>query len=227
MNLAELLLAMSGSGLRLHLLPSDCVEVTGPMDRLTGEMKNALIENKSRLVEILAVREAADERDAIQWLDSLPESDAKEAIGQFVQDWTEISGGDRLLVVDTEAAGDEIAAPDPCPGCGGIERWQDVTGDLYCPECKPPRAGARLRERAERIRRRHPRGANDGENSHPHVEKYPCYSQVGDIRPETATPESTTAEPRLMCNRCGRVSVVRGQPGRPEGLCFRCWSTRR
>lgn len=37
-------------------------------------------------------------------------------------------------------------------------------------------------------------------------------------------PADILADPVPICGDCGRAPVVKGQPGRPEGLCFDCWS---
>lgn len=39
-------------------------------------------------------------------------------------------------------------------------------------------------------------------------------------------PDSILAAPVPTCSNCGRLRVVGGQPGRPSGLCFRCWGKR-
>ncbi len=36
-------------------------------------------------------------------------------------------------------------------------------------------------------------------------------------------PSDILADPIPICGDCGRESVVKGQPGRPDGLCFQCW----
>jgi hypothetical protein len=49
------------------------------------------------------------------------------------------------------------------------------------------------------------------------------------VFPETwpaAVPSGILADPVTNCSDCRR-RVVGGQPGRPSGLCFRCWSKRR
>jgi len=45
-------------------------------------------------------------------------------------------------------------------------------------------------------------------------------------RPVAAVPLGILADPVTNCSDCGR-RVVGGQPGRPAGLCFSCWSKRR
>lgn len=45
--------------------------------------------------------------------------------------------------------------PVACDQCGGLERWQDLGGGWHCASCDPPLAAQRVRERAERIRRRY------------------------------------------------------------------------
>jgi len=39
-----------------------------------------------------------------------------------------------------------------------------------------------------------------------------------------AVPSEILAAPVPTCNGCGRRAVVCGQPGRPLGLCFSCWT---
>jgi hypothetical protein len=41
-----------------------------------------------------------------------------------------------------------------------------------------------------------------------------------------AVPADIVADPVPICGDCERESVVKGQPGRPEGLCFGCWMKR-
>jgi hypothetical protein len=39
-------------------------------------------------------------------------------------------------------------------------------------------------------------------------------------------PKEIIADPIPTCSDCGQVPVVPGQPGRPLGLCYSCWSKR-
>ena len=45
--------------------------------------------------------------------------------------------------------------PEPCPVCGTLEMWQNMTGRWRCMKCDPPRKAIRLLERTKRIQRRY------------------------------------------------------------------------
>ena len=45
--------------------------------------------------------------------------------------------------------------PEECDQCGGLERWEDLAGGWHCALCDPPVRAQRIRERAEKLRRRH------------------------------------------------------------------------
>jgi hypothetical protein len=68
--------------------------------------------------------------------------------------------GRRGIVRDDVADLTIIDVPTPCSGCGGLERWQDVTGTWRCPVCSPPSPrAALLRLQAAAARTRYPRRA--------------------------------------------------------------------
>ena len=54
---------------------------------------------------------------------------------------------------------EDLVVVDPirCDGCGGLslDLWQDLRGGLHCLRHDPPVVAQRLRQAAERIRRRH------------------------------------------------------------------------
>jgi len=118
------------------------------------------------------------------------------------------------------AAGLEIIDAQPCPMCGGLERWQALAGGGHCSTCSPATpTGERLRRLAAELRERYPvaREAN--------LQPQPVTA------PRTwppAVPDGILADRIPTCSDCGRPrSVVPGQPGRPSGLCFACWGKRR
>lgn len=85
---------------------------------------------------------AADRRDLP------PEPDAA--------DWTAYRTPDgRCGWQRSDLAGCEIVDLQPCPTCGGLERWQDLAGGWHCEQCEPRTAGPRLRELAARLRARY------------------------------------------------------------------------
>lgn len=134
-------------------------------------------------------------------------------------DWQEYldADGGRCLV-RSDAAGLEIIDVEPCPRCHGIERWQDLPGNWHCERCEPRTQATLLRQRGAELAR--------------------CclpVPQVG-VQPQPVTvprtwppvvPPEIIAAPVPNCNACGRAAVIPGQPGRPAGLCFDCWSKRR
>ena len=132
-------------------------------------------------------------------------------------EWLEVTDPDgwRCLVRADAAELEIIDVPTPCPNCGGIVFWWDVAGGVHCERCSPmPTTGQRLRTRAAELR-----------------ERYPVIRDA-DLQPRPAVPrtwppvvpDSILAAPIPRCSDCGRRAVVPGQPGRPAGLCFDCWS---
>ncbi len=48
---------------------------------------------------------------------------------------------------------DEVVEPlDPACECGSLMFWWNSYGDQRCMECDPPKGGAKLREKAARLR---------------------------------------------------------------------------
>jgi hypothetical protein len=74
-------------------------------------------------------------------------------------DWSEFTtpdgrhGWQRADVTDLQV----IDLPGPCPSCGGIVFWWDVTGGRHCEACSPRTRAIRLREHAQRLRERYAR----------------------------------------------------------------------
>jgi hypothetical protein len=61
------------------------------------------------------------------------------------------------VVVTTAEPDDDreiVAPPAPCLQCGGFMFWWDIAGGVHCMTCEPAVRSARVREQAERIRRR-------------------------------------------------------------------------
>jgi hypothetical protein len=56
-----------------------------------------------------------------------------------------------------DLAGCQVVDLQPCPNCGGLLVWWDVTGGRHCEDCSPTKAGPRLREVAQRLRERYAR----------------------------------------------------------------------
>ena len=111
------------------------LHIDAPKGELTPKILESLKAHKPELLKILQVDENVWE--AAEWLER-----------------TDLDGW--RVIERADVAGLEIIAPPlPCESCGGIEVWQDVTGGLHCPTCRPPNPRARiLRERANRLRQR-------------------------------------------------------------------------
>ena len=125
----------------------------------------------------------------------------------------EVSGTGGLVRCDV-AGLDTTFLPEPCPACGRLERWEDLAGGWHCERCEPRTRAIQLRQRAAELR-----------------ERYFVMGEVA-VLPQTVTvavtrdsvvPSEIIADPVMVCRDCGH-SVVPGQPGRPSGRCFGCWS---
>ncbi len=122
--------------------------------------------------------------------------------------------------VRADVADCEVVDLQPCPNCDGMVSWWDAAGGAHCEACSPaPGRGQRLQQRAAELRGRYPA------------------TRQGELQPRSLTvprtwpaavPSEIIADPIPTCSDCGRPrSVVGGQPGRPLGFCFSCWSKRR
>ncbi len=73
-------------------------------------------------------------------------------------EWLELTDPDgRRCLVRSDAADITIIDLQPCPVCGGLERWQDLAGGWHCERCEPRTRATWLREHAQRLRERHER----------------------------------------------------------------------
>jgi len=85
MTLPELLQSLSVSGFSLRLFGCTAVEITGPMDRMTDAMRDALREYKPSLLELLKPR-AAGWEEPLTW--------AKVRDGVSLDDWLIVDKAD-------------------------------------------------------------------------------------------------------------------------------------
>ena len=109
------------------------LELTGPRQRLTSELRQAIRDNKTALVGLLQPSYEAAEREAIRWADT-PEADV--ALEEALADW------DSLPI-----------PPNACSKCGSsLFRW-DIHRNRHCVACNPGQS-ERVRRLAESIRER-------------------------------------------------------------------------
>ena len=104
-----------------------------PQDALTPEMIGRLKIHKAALLAILGASGGPGER----FKDNTPVAGSGSVAGSVVE-WE-----------------DCVEPPEPCSSCGGISFWWNPLGDRRCMTCKPPATARKLRNHAQRIRRRH------------------------------------------------------------------------
>jgi hypothetical protein len=124
-------------------------------------------------------------------------------------DWTERETADGWTFERADMVGLEtIDVPTPCPQCRGIVFWFDVFGGAHCEVCCPPRPRVEQQQhRAAQFPRLQP------------------VARTREFESSAATvPQDIIADPIPICSDCQKRPVVRGQPGRPAGLCFDCWT---
>jgi hypothetical protein len=124
-------------------------------------------------------------------------------------EWTERETAYGWTYERADAAGlDIVDIPAPCPECGGIAFWFDLAGGAHCEACSPPKSSTKsLRERAAESHQLH------------------SVTRTPDHQPSTVrVPSEIIADPIPICRDCQRRPVVSGQPGRPAGLCYECWT---
>lgn len=213
---AEILAECQAHGIILQPLPGGRLDVDGPAGELTPELLQRLRDHKAELLALLAGG-TQDGRPEGQDHGAGDPQDLQPIDGDAAK-WQPYSTPDGRcgIVRDDLADMTIIDLPTPCSGCGGIERWQDLTGTWRCPVCSPPGTrAALLRLQAAAARTRHPVTRDRG--------------TTPTVAPRTrpaAVPVGILADSVTTCSGCGRVPVVPGQPGRPVGLCFSCWTRR-
>ena len=147
MTAAELLTECNARHIALQAQGGQ-LDIDAPAGELTDELLQRLREHKAELLTMLQPQ-------------NLPSGDRHGADGaQDVQpqdsdagDWLDVTDPDgrRCLVRSDAADLQVIDLPAPCPVCGGIVFWWDVTGGAHCEHCEPRTRATWLRERAERL----------------------------------------------------------------------------
>lgn len=108
--------------------------------------------------------EAAAEREAIRWVERLPDAEASEIVQEAIADWRSIVDGGGDETPADAGTGDpgwhweqDTVDPDevpPCPACSSLIAWQAMTGVWHCLLCDPPRTADRLRRQARQVEQR-------------------------------------------------------------------------
>lgn len=216
-ELAALGVTLAGDGDRLRF---------HPRDRVTGELLARLRTHKG---ELLAMLQPGRPGNGYTTQGTTGQTGVvSPAVPQDLQPHGDAAGpvaassGSQPL-----PGGDPLGADGPQDGDAGD--WQeyittdgrrgwvrlDVAGLEY--HDLPSPGAQRLQDEARRLRAR-------------------CPVTAADLQPQAAAPVRTwppvvpsgiIAAPVIICGGCGRLRVVPGQPGRPFGLCFGCWSKRR
>ena len=136
----DILSTIRQAGGRVLVLDGD-LQVVAPAGTLTPEAVGVLREHKPDLIRLLPDAE----REAIQWVEGLPPTEAAVVVEQAVREWTAIVGTPEP-VLDQDDGSDpwEAAAePIPCRQCGGITAWWDLVGKRHCLACDLPRVTER------------------------------------------------------------------------------------
>ena len=102
------------------------LRVRVPSGLLTQAERSILAENKAEIVKLLASTTAGPAAE------------------------TPVVG----TTAETDLDREIVVPPPPCLQCGGFMVWWDIAGGVHCMTCEPAVRSARVREQAERIRRR-------------------------------------------------------------------------
>jgi hypothetical protein len=181
---SDLLALCDAQGIRVQALPDGRLDVDAPEELLTPELVEALRGCKAELLTMLAggperigtgmvagdprdgapvagaprdgAPVAGDPRDGAPVAGD-PRDGAPVIDPQDPPDFLEVieADGRRIWQRPEMVALEVIDFPDPCPVCGGIERWQDLVDGWHCERCEPRTAGPRLRELVQRLRVRY------------------------------------------------------------------------
>jgi hypothetical protein len=82
--------------------------------------------------------EAEAEREAIQWLESMPDAEAQDVIDAAIAEFDSITGCDAETCEQSEQSEQSLVEPSPCAKCGSISCWWDGLGSRHCDQCDPP-----------------------------------------------------------------------------------------
>ncbi len=132
MTLSELFNALGSLGLSLRRADGDQIEVVGNATALTAEIKAALSENKTSLLDLLPV--ADPEGDAIRWAEALPDDDADTIVADAISEWQEIvtwDPWDHISDQDRDYLTGPRNYPLPCAFCGGRSRHSEPCKILH------------------------------------------------------------------------------------------------
>ncbi|NLX95980.1 MAG: hypothetical protein GXY83_07375 [Rhodopirellula sp.] len=153
------------------------VRIEAPPGLLSDRDKQILADHKQDLLRLLGPAEttivADPEREAIQWIESLPPAEAEQVVETAIREWREIVGATETEAVETPVVDqveativvspieatevveweDGIEPPPPCDKCGSLELWETVGGSWHCQRCDPPIRSEMLRLRARRLRK--------------------------------------------------------------------------
>lgn len=119
---------------------------------LTAEDMSVLARHKADLVPLLArpVRSKdSEDREAIQWIESLSPEESEEVLKRATSDFDLIVAEDQSL---DDWLVENTVSPLVCEQCGYLDRWQDLADGWHCLLCDPPVRAQKLRQRAERNR---------------------------------------------------------------------------
>ena len=153
------------SGGSVVVLDDGRLRIEAPPGTLTDQDRQVLARHKQDLLRLFAPVEPVvvdpyldQERQAIQWVETLSPEAAAVVVTTALQEWDKIVNANEYpgSPVSNDSADSTIDVPPPCGRCGGIEVWLDIPGNLHCKRCEPPsRRAAILRELAGRLREKH------------------------------------------------------------------------
>jgi len=207
MTVDDLLIECTARGIILQA-QAGRLEIDAPPGGLAPDLLDRLRAAKPELLEILRTGDSGDGDT------TTPTPAESGVVSPATPSSDDPAGWREFIDAEGRTVLERIDPPEPCEGCGGITRWQDAIGRLRCPDCDPARAdGARVQARARAIRRRHPIPTGTRQPQAAIRPDWPPENRPGII----ATPIPT-------CGGCNQRLVVQGQPGRPAGLCFDCWT---
>ena len=131
------------------------LRVRAPKGLLTQAERVYLAENKAEIVRLLADTTAGPAVETPVVVATMPERVVDPGLDQQAGpvEFTTPEGM-TIRFADPVDEAEIVAPPPPCQQCGGFLAWWDIAGGVHCLDCEPPVRSQRLREQAERIRRR-------------------------------------------------------------------------